>query len=285
MRFITSCTTVRPRLLNFLLTTALTLPLTLTLGLTLTLSAGLTFNSPAYADSSQMPLRKSERQAAANLARAAMIQQRALPADAKATVIKVEAQRSRKSKRSNARRAVVQIYDYDNNRLLTSTVNLSTKKVSRAVTNTKTQPPLATAEQDRAIQIALADKKTMRRLSRVYQRVTGTTLQDPEKQLKLSPRNFHTDDTRNDDGAEAGDCQRQRCVQLSVVTSDSIRINVVPVINLSSDKVATILRTGPSEDLTRRMSKNARERRKARAARKARNRDTRQQLNAVPESQ
>jgi len=211
-----------------------------------------------------MPLRKSEIREAARLARTALVRQQNLPAHARSRVVKVESIHRGKSSSQGSRKAIVQIYDYDNNQLLTTTVNLSNRQVSRAVVNRGKQPPLATGERQHAIRIALADSATMRTLSRVYERVTGRALTDPRSQLKLRPRNFHTSYAENDEGPDAGDCRRQRCVQLSVVTADSIRINVVPVINLSEATVVTLLRTGASEDMTRRRSENARERRHAR---------------------
>ncbi len=234
----------------------------------LTLSLLTSLTATAYANNSS-PLNKNELLKASQLAQTAMVQQRVLAAAARAEVISVTALAAGKSGGSGARKAIVKIYDYDRNRLLTSSVNLDNDRVSRAVVNTRMQPPLASSEGRKAIKIALADTQIMNTLTRVYERITGNPLTDIDNQITLTPRNFHGSEVRNDDGPDIGDCQRHRCVQLSVVTSNSVQINVVPVINLSNDSVVTLLRAGPSENLARRMNKNARDRRQARANRKA----------------
>lgn len=231
----------------------------------------------ANANDGRTPLASDEIQRASDLARAAMVQQRALDASANAKVIKVETLTATKSNRNRGRKAIVQIYDYDNDRVLTSSVNLNNNKVSRAVVNSQVQPPLANSERKRAIQIALADAQIMNTVSRVYQRITGNPLTNIDSQIKVTPRNFHGSEVRNDEGPDIGNCQRQRCVQLAIVTSDSVQVNVVPVINLSEESVVTMLRVGPSENLARRMNKSARERRKERNNRKAQRRMERQQ--------
>gem|GEM_PF-4747475 len=230
------------------------------------LAVSLCLNSTdLQARGNELPLKKTEIRQAARLARTALVRQQKLPAHARSRVVKVESISRGKSGSQGVRKAIVQIYDYDNNQLLTTTVDLGNRKVSQAVINRGKQPPLASEERRQAVHIALADPTTMRTLSRVYERVTGRPLTDPANQLKLRPRNFHTTYAENDEGPDAGDCRRQRCVQLSVVTTDSIRINVVPVINLSNAAVVTLLRTGRSEDMTRQAITNARERRKNRA--------------------
>lgn len=226
----------------------------------------------ANANGGNTPLASDEIQVAAELARAAMVRQRALDASANAKVINVETLTATKSNRNRGRKAIVQIYDYDNDRVLTSSVNLLNNKVSRAVVNSRVQPPLANSERKKAIQIALADAQVMNTVSRVYQRITGNPLTNINSQLNITPRNFHGSEVRNDEGPDIGNCQRQRCVQLAIVTSDSVQVNVVPVINLSEESLVTLLRVGPSENLARRMNKKARERRKERADRNAQRR-------------
>jgi hypothetical protein len=136
------------------------------------------------------------------------------------------------------RRADVYTYLYDSDTLLLAVVNLTSGQVHSVETVKNVQLPLTQNETDRAIQLLLADTTLMSNIAGQYQTITGTTLTQPETQLKLNALIYRADAMPNANPGAAA-CGLHRCAQLLLATQNDVVINLLPIVDLSLEAVVS----------------------------------------------
>ncbi|MFI8190015.1 Tat pathway signal sequence domain protein [Streptomyces sp. NPDC085946] len=135
------------------------------------------------------------------------------------------------------RRADVTFYDYDDDTLVTRTVNLDTGKVERTGTQRGVQPPLSRAEQTEAARLLIADPLGAG-LKADYQDATGDELTSPD-QLRLSAMIYRAVPGAGD--AAVARCGEHRCARLFPKVKNGPWIDARSlVIDLSAGKVARL---------------------------------------------
>lgn len=139
------------------------------------------------------------------------------------------------------RRADVYVYSYDDDVLTLSVVDVATGEVDQSRVVPDTQLPLIAEEAERAMAIALADPELERFLATAYRQATGRDLVDPATELVAQPIVFLAD-SRPGSGPLAAACGRHRCAQLLLRTSDDLLVDLLPIVDLSSEQVVS--RTG-----------------------------------------
>ncbi len=134
------------------------------------------------------------------------------------------------------RRADVYVYSYDDDVLTLSVVDVATGTVARTAVLRDTQLPLVPEEGDRALALALADDGFPPLLATAFRQATGRDLTDPSAELLVQPIVFRGDSVPGS-GPAAAVCGRHRCAQLLIRTTDDLLVEVMPVVDLSSERV------------------------------------------------
>ena len=137
------------------------------------------------------------------------------------------------------RRADVYVYSYDDDVLTWTVVDTATGQVDQSQVVPDTQLPLIQEEEDRALEIALADPDFAQLLATRYRQATGRDLVDPATDLDIQPIVFRSDANPRAAAAGAGACGEHRCAQLMIQSTDDLLVNLLPVIDLSSGQVLT----------------------------------------------
>jgi hypothetical protein len=148
-------------------------------------------------------------------------------------VVGVELHDESKSASPDRRRADVAVYDYADDSLTTSVVNLVTGEVDRVETVRNTQLPLAEEERARAFEIAREHEGFASRLASEFHTATGEALTDPEAQLIVDPIIFLASSMPTRATGAAAACGEHRCAQLMIRTPDGILIDLLPIVDLS----------------------------------------------------
>mgnify|MGYP000938717567 CR=1 FL=1 len=138
-----------------------------------------------------------------------------------------------------ARRADVYVYNYNQDQLLHVLVDLSARTVSAVETLQEVQLPLTEAEVAAAYQRVLADPVAGGALRRQFQAVTGAALDQPEQQLKYRALIFRASAMPDVPLGAAAECGRRRCAQLLIATQGDVLIDLLPIVDLSADRVAS----------------------------------------------
>lgn len=153
-------------------------------------------------------------------------------------VLKVERRQDKGDEAAgDPRRADVYSYDYRNDTLYQSVVDLNSARVISTQTAQGVQLALSDTEQGRALQLALSDTQVRSQLNAAYQRVTGRPLVDPIGQLQAFALVFRAADNPGRNLGDATVCGRQRCAQILINTTDDVVVGVSPVVNLSTRTV------------------------------------------------
>ncbi len=134
---------------------------------------------------------------------------------------------------SAPRRADVTVYDYQDDTLVTRTVNLDTGKVERTATQRGVQPPLSLAEQAEAAKLLIADPLGAD-LKADYKDATGKELTSPN-QLQLSSMVYRA---APGGSASVEKCGEHRCTRLFPKVKNGPWVDARDfVIDLSARKV------------------------------------------------
>lgn len=158
-------------------------------------------------------------------------------------VLQVERHEEEKTAEDDGlRRADVYVYSYDDDVLTWSVVDTATGEVDHSETLPDTQLPLIPEEADRAFDLALADPQFAQLLATRYRQATGRDLTDPASDVVVQPIIFRADANPAAVGTAAADCGEHRCAQLMLQSSDDLLINLLPIVDLSTDRV--LARTG-----------------------------------------
>ena len=144
--------------------------------------------------------------------------------------------------RQEERRADVFVYDYRLDQLITLEVGpggRATVKSSSAFE----QLPLSEAEQDRVQDIAFADPQIASLVQDSYFAATGRRLRSRD-QLNLRAWIFYAESMPLDLNADAMLCGLHRCALLLMYTKQDLAIDVLPLVDLSEDRVLQLLSFG-----------------------------------------
>ncbi len=147
--------------------------------------------------------------------------------------LRVQAHRFGKSELSaNKRWADSTAYDYTTDELITTVVDLDSNQVLSTKRTKNMQPPMASSEIKRAIEIVFQDDEERRILNAEFTRITGQTLTSID-QLQYKAFTFFADSMPNVVNRASASCGAQRCAQLLLYTHDNIVFEVSPIVNLS----------------------------------------------------
>lgn len=135
------------------------------------------------------------------------------------------------------RRADVYVYSYDDDVLSYSVVDLASGEVDDTETTTGTQLPFVQEEIDRAIQIAMDDARFVNRLEAEFQEATGRAMADVTEDVVIQPIVFLADSMPNRATGALAQCGEHRCAQLMLQSSDNYLINLLPIVDLSTDRM------------------------------------------------
>ena len=134
------------------------------------------------------------------------------------------------------RRADIFIYDYKNNQLIESLVDLNTSEVISSVRKQGVQLPLTQKELTRAKQIVFDDEDERHILEDEYRRITSRTLTDTAE-LNIKAFTFTADSLPNRINEASKLCGVHRCAQLMLYTDENIVFEISPIVNLSEGVV------------------------------------------------
>ena len=138
---------------------------------------------------------------------------------------------------SGARRADVYTYSYADDTLTRTVVDLTSGAVDDTRTTEGAQLPLVDAEADRALDLALADARFVDQLEAEYQEATGRALGDPAEDLSIDAIVFRADAMPTAATGAAAPCGVHRCAQLMISTTDDVLVDVLPIVDLSADRL------------------------------------------------
>jgi hypothetical protein len=203
--------------------------------LSATIAGAQTDDSPRGTD----PLSENELSAAAELARGSNPGEAAGLGDDDVVLLVERHEEAKADEDEDRRRADVYVYSYDDDVLTWSIVDTATGEVDRSSVVRNTQLPLIQEEEDRALEIALADPSLAELLATRYRQATGRDLADPATDLDIQPIVFLSSSNPAAAAAGAGDCGRHRCAQLMIQSTDDVLVDLLPIIDLSSGQVLT----------------------------------------------
>jgi hypothetical protein len=152
-------------------------------------------------------------------------------------VLLVERHREAKADEEDLRRADVYVYSYDDDVLTYSIVDLADGSVDDTEDITGTQLPLVEEEATRATELVMADGRFVSRLEEEFQRATGRAMGDPTEDVIIQPIVFLADSMPNRATGALAECGQHRCAQLMLQSSDNFLINLLPIVDLSTDRV------------------------------------------------
>jgi len=134
------------------------------------------------------------------------------------------------------RRAEVNVYLYDRDRLLRAVVDLRSGKLVGSQLLAGEQLPPTRAESARSLDIALADRVTGAAIRQEFLRVSGQPLNTAD-QLVARALVFRADADPDAGKGDAAQCGAHRCMQMLLTTRDRMLVNVLPIVDLSRRSV------------------------------------------------
>lgn len=137
------------------------------------------------------------------------------------------------------RRADVYEYDYGDDTLTRSVVDLADGHVADVASDQGTQLPLVDVESQRALELLFADDEFAARLADEFQTATGRALGDPDTDLDVQPIVFRADAMPTVAQGAAAGCGVARCAQFLIQSTDHVLINLFPLVDLSAGVVLT----------------------------------------------
>ncbi len=136
------------------------------------------------------------------------------------------------------RRADVYVYRYADDTLVHSLYNYESGQLDLVEETKGTQLPLTQAERELAVEIALRDPALRGLLDAEYTRITGQPLGGAE-QLDVRVFVYIAGSAPDLETPAAAACGLNRCGQLLILTPDNATLEYLPIINLSTLKVAS----------------------------------------------
>ncbi|MFN8442684.1 MAG: hypothetical protein U0175_18055 [Caldilineaceae bacterium] len=141
------------------------------------------------------------------------------------------------------RRADVYVYNYDANTLEHRVVNLASNTIDVTEVFSGVQLPPTANEIQTSIDLAFNAPQFHSDLAAWYKKLKGEELVSFD-QLASKAFIFHASAMGTANVGNAKVCGIERCVQLMVYTKDMIAFEQSPIVNLSSQQLATVLQPG-----------------------------------------
>ncbi len=141
----------------------------------------------------------------------------------------------------NQRLADVYWYDYSRDILIINLVNATTQQVLNVEESQGTQLPLTDAELQRALGILISNQTANQRISDEYQAITGRPLNDYTNQVEMKAFVFYAATAPAQLQSESLQCGINRCAQIMLFTPEKVAFEMMPIVNLSKNKVTDIL--------------------------------------------
>lgn len=154
-------------------------------------------------------------------------------------VLLVERHEEPKDADEGVRRADVYVYSYDDDVLTLTVVDVATGEAESSTVVPGTQLPLIPEEQDRAVELLAADPEASQALATAYRRATGRDLTDVATEVIVDPIVFRADANPQAATGPARRCGRHRCAQLMLRSSDGLLIDLLPIVDLSTEQVVS----------------------------------------------
>ncbi len=142
---------------------------------------------------------------------------------------------------TDLRLADVYWYDYSSDTLLVNVVDLANKSIVTSSTSQGTQLPLTEDELGDAVELLFADPFTRERVAEEYKKTTGNPLSDYNSQIEIRAFVFHAETASGQLQPGSINCGINRCAQMMIYTPDNLAIDIMPIVNLSKQKITDIL--------------------------------------------
>lgn len=138
------------------------------------------------------------------------------------------------------RRADVYLYRYVNDTLVHALYDYGTGQMITVEEVQGVQFPLTEGERQTAIALAFADPALRAQMADEFRLITGDALTHPA-QLELRVFNYHAGANPEIETPAAQACAINRCAQLLITAVDDVTLNVLPIINLSTLRVVSVV--------------------------------------------
>ena len=138
------------------------------------------------------------------------------------------------------RLADVYRYDYVNNELVHSVVDIEANRMLRRDRLTGVQLPLVPSEIERATEILMRSPFERARVDAAYRKVSGRALGAIDE-IDYKAFVFHADSTLGPETEGAANCGINRCAQLLLYTLDNVSLDLSPIVDLTTGVVSAVL--------------------------------------------
>lgn len=210
-------------------------------------SAGVTLAAPTLVNSLSSgvgydPLSRSEQDRALNSALSALGTSGSLTSNRSEVLLVERHQETKDVYRQGVwpRRADVYIYYYDTDTLEHLVVNNQTNTIDEREALQGVQLPPTETEIQTAVNYVFSDAQLLAEMGVWFKKLTGQDLTAFD-QVAAKAFIFHADSMGTANVGEAAPCGVNRCVQLLIYTKDMIAFEKSPVVNLSTEQLATVL--------------------------------------------
>jgi hypothetical protein len=159
---------------------------------------------------------------------------------AEPVLLLIERRSTEKDDPQSRRLADVYYYDYSDDTLIHSIVDVDAGIVQSRSILRNVQLPLVDPEIQRAMEIVMADPVSRRGLQDAYQRATGALL-DSMNQIDFKAFVFHASTLSAELVLDSAMCGAHRCAQLITYTHDNISLDYSPIVDLSDGRVTQVI--------------------------------------------
>jgi hypothetical protein len=138
------------------------------------------------------------------------------------------------------RKADVYTYRYADDTLLYGIYNFATGEVVSQQEVKGVQFPLTDAERALAVEMLFADPAALTIMRDEYRRITGRELTAVE-QVDTRVFVYHAGSNPEIEPPDAASCGMQRCAQVMILADDNVTFDVLPIVNLSTLRVVSLI--------------------------------------------
>jgi hypothetical protein len=138
------------------------------------------------------------------------------------------------------RRADLFLYRYSDDTLVHGIYDYATGQMQVVEEMQGVQLPLSDDERNTAIAVAYADTALRAQLADEYRLITGGAL-NSAAQLDIRVFNYHAGSNPEMETPAVQACAINRCAQLLILTDQNVTLRALPIVNLSTLQVASVL--------------------------------------------
>jgi hypothetical protein len=141
---------------------------------------------------------------------------------------------------AGARQADLYLYRYADDVLIHAVTELGSGAMRVVEEARGVQLPLTEAERALATRIAFADPALFEWMQAEHRLVTGEELRGPE-QVDVRAFVYHSGAAPESEPPEVAPCGMERCAQLLILTGNDVTYSVLPIVNLSRLRTASVV--------------------------------------------